>query len=158
MLLPSLPVADAAAAWQTVGYYRQRWQIERFFYVLKQGCWVESLQLQTRTRLEAAVAVYLIVAHRILHLQGLAKAEPEAPASTVFNAQECLTLGLVHRPMIAPSALNLREAVYRLARLGDYTARKNDGPPGPKTLWLGWQRLADSIAAHRLFASGAPFV
>jgi hypothetical protein len=152
MLLTSLPVLDAAAAWQIVGYYRQRWQIERFFYVLKQGCRVEDLQLQTRARLEAAVAVYLIVAYRILHLQGLAKTEPAAPASTAFSAEECQTLAQIHQPPFAPAALSLREATRRLARLGGYTARKSDGPPGPKTLWLGWQRLADFIAARRLFA------
>jgi len=28
-------------------------------------------------------------------------------------------------------------------RLAANTARKSDGPPGPKNLWLGWQLLAD---------------
>ena len=45
MLLTSLPALDAAQAWQIVGHDRQRWQIERFFHVLKQGCRVEQLQL-----------------------------------------------------------------------------------------------------------------
>lgn len=153
MLLTSLPVAEVASAWQVVEYYRQRWQIERFFYVLKQGCQVEALQLQTRARLEAAVAVYLIVAYRILQLQGRAKAEPNASALTSFSAEECACLGQIHPPRLAPEQLDLREATRRLARLGGYTARKCDGPPGPKTLWLGWQRLADFIAALRLFQS-----
>lgn len=154
MLLTSLPVSTEAEAWQIVGYYRQRWQIERFFYVLKQGCRVEDLQLQTRARLEAAVAVYLIVAYRILHLQGLAKIEPHAPAQTAFSPEECHALGQIYQPALCVTTLSLGEATRRLARLGGYTARKNDGPPGPKTLWLGWQRLADYIAARRLFASG----
>jgi hypothetical protein len=158
MLLTSLPLADAADAWQIVEYYRQRWQIERFFHVLKQGCKVEALQLQTRARLEAAVAVYLIVAYRILHLQGRAKMQPSASALTAFSPEECQTLGQLHHPYLAPDALCLREATRRLARLGGYTARKNDGPPGPKTLWLGWQRLSDFIAARRLFASAPSFV
>lgn len=158
MLLTSLPVAEATSAWQIVEYYRQRWQIERFFYVLKQGCQVEALQLQTRARLEAAVAVYLIVAYRILHLQGQAKVDPNAPALTAFSTEECQTLGQIHQPRLAPEALDLREATRRLARLGGYTARKNDGPPGPKTLWLGWQRLADFITARRLFHPAPPLV
>jgi transposase len=158
MLLTSLSVPDAAAAWQIVEHYRQRWQIERFFHVLKQGCRVEALQLQTRARLEAAVAVYLIVAYRILHLQGRAKAEPSASALTAFNPEECLALGQLHRPRLAPEALDLREATRRLARLGGYTARASDGPPGLKTLWLGWQRLSDFIVARRLFAHLPPLV
>jgi len=156
MLLTSLPVNEAAIAWQIVGYYRQRWQIERFFYVLKQGCRVEALQLQTRARLEAAVAVYLIVAYRILHLQGRAQSEPTAPARTAFSSEECQTLGQLHLPQLEPDALCLREATRRLARLGGYTARASDGPPGPKTLWLGWQRLSDFIAARKLFAALPP--
>ena len=158
MLLTSLPVAEAEAAWQVVEYDRPRWQIERFFHVLKQGCQVEALQLQTRARLEAAVAVYLIVAYRILQLQGRAKVEPNASALTAFSPGECQTLGQIHQPRLAPEALDLREATRRLARLGGYTARKSDGPPGPKTLWLGWQRLADFIAARRLFLSANPLV
>jgi hypothetical protein len=151
-------VTEAATAWQVVEYYRQRWQIERFFFVLKQGCQVEALQLQTRARLEAAVAVYLIVAYRILQLQGRSKVDPHASALTAFSPEECITLGQIHQPPLAPEALDLREATRRLARLGGYTARKRDGPPGAKTLWLGWQRLADFIAARRLFQPSHPLV
>lgn len=119
---------------------------------------METLPWQTRARLEAAVAVYLIVTYRILHLQGRAQAEPTALALTVFSSEECQALGQIHQPQLAPAALCLREATRRLARLGGYTARANDGPPGPKTLWLGWQRLADFIAARTLFASPPPLV
>jgi hypothetical protein len=153
MLLTSLPVPDVTAAWQVVAYYQQRWAIERFFYVLKQGCLVESLQLQTRARLEAAIAVYLIVTYRVLSLQGLAKAQPDAPASLVFSPAECSVLELMACPPSPGTALSLREATRRMARLGGYTARASDGPPGPKTIWLGWQRLGDYLAAHRLFFS-----
>ena len=99
------------------------------------------------------MAVYLIVAHRILQLQGLAKTTPAAPAGTAFTAEECAILGQIHAPRLASPVLTLGEAVRRLARLGGYTARKNDGPPETKTLWLGWQRLADFVAARRLFTS-----
>jgi Transposase DNA-binding/Transposase DDE domain len=143
MLLTSLPVDDVAAAWEVVACYRQRWAIERFFYVLKQGCLVESLQLQTRARLDVAIAVYLIVTYRILSLQGLAKARPDAPASVVFSPAECAVLERMATPPPPGTTLSLREATRRLAKLGGYTARASDGPPGPKTIWLGWQRLGD---------------
>lgn len=151
MLLTSLPIEDINAAWQIVGYYRQRWQIERFSHVLKQGCRVEALQLQTRQRLEAAVATYLIVAYRIMHLQGIAKSQPDASALLVLSRQECDTLGQITTPPLTAESMILRQAAHRIARLGGYTARASDGPPGPKTLWLGWQRLADFIAARNIF-------
>ena len=28
-----------------------------------------------------------------------------------------------------------------IARLGGYLSRKNDGPPGPKSIWIGLQRM-----------------
>lgn len=151
LLLTSPAVGDITAAWEVVAGYQQRWAIERFFYVLKQGCLVESLQLQTRARLEAAIAVYLIVTYRVLSLQGLAKARPDAPANLVFSPAECAVLGLIASPPSPGTALTLREATRRLARLGGYTARASDGPPGPKTIRLGWQRLGDYLAAQRLF-------
>jgi hypothetical protein len=55
-----------------------------------------------------------------------------------------------HSPSTGITTLSLREATRRLAKLGGYSARASDGPPGPKTIWLGWQRLADYLAAHRL--------
>jgi len=35
-----------------------------------------------------------------------------------------------------------------LARLGGYTARKNDGPAGPKTLGLGWATPSPILSPH----------
>lgn len=151
MLLTSLPIDSVECAWKIVGYYRQRWQIERFFYILKQGCQVQALQLQTRARLEAAIAVYLLVTYRLFNWQGLAKTQPNAPAHLAFTPQECHLLGRVQTPVISPDKLSLQVAIRRLAQLGGYTARKVDGPPGPKTIWLGWQRLCDFIAARKFY-------
>lgn len=90
------------------------------------------------------------MAYRVLGLQGLAKARPDAPASVVFSPAECALLERLSAPSPPGTTLSLREATRRLARLGGYTARASDGPPGPKTIW---QRLGDYLAAHRLFFS-----
>ncbi len=37
--------------------------------------------------------------------------------------------------------------ITTVARLGGFLARKGDGPPGAKTIWLGLQRLADFMQA-----------
>jgi hypothetical protein len=31
--------------------------------------------------------------------------------------------------------------------LGGYLGRKHDGPPGPKTMWIGLQRMRDFVIA-----------
>ena len=41
--------------------------------------------------------------------------------------------------------------VTLVAQLGGYMGRKNDGPPGPKTLWIGLQRMRDFAIAWTHF-------
>src|SRR5262245_51840765 len=51
--------------------------IELFFRVLKQGCQIEHLRLQTKPRLVNAIAIYLIIAWRIHTITMLSRAYPE---------------------------------------------------------------------------------
>ncbi|MCP4414482.1 MAG: hypothetical protein GY808_18160 [Gammaproteobacteria bacterium] len=41
----------------------------------------------------------------------------------------------------------LKPFVNMLASLGGYIGRKNDGPPGPKSIWIGLQRMRDFALA-----------
>jgi len=50
----------------------------------------------------------------------------------------------------------LGEVVVRIARLGGYLGRKGDGPPGPKAMWLGRQRMADLALGWRGRAAPGP--
>ena len=68
MLLTSLPVGTFAQAAQCVRWYRCRWVIERYHLVLKSGCRIEELHVETAERLERALATYGIVAWRLLWL------------------------------------------------------------------------------------------
>lgn len=49
-------------------YYALRWLVERYHFVLKGGCRVEDLQLETAERIERAVATLNVVAWRLLWL------------------------------------------------------------------------------------------
>ncbi len=49
-------------------WYSYRWLIERYHFVLKSGCGLEKLQLETGRRIEMALATYSIVAWRLLWL------------------------------------------------------------------------------------------
>ncbi len=73
-------------------YYTYRWRIERYHYVLKSGCHSEDLQLETFDRLDRALAVYRIVAWRLLWLTYLAREQPEAPCTTVLRPAEWAAL------------------------------------------------------------------
>lgn len=148
LLLTNLPVETLEAGREKIQWYLCRWQIEVYFRVLKSGCKVEQLQLQTRDRLEAALALYLIVAWRVLYLLMLGRNCPDLPCTVVFAPEEWQAVYLVLRrekPPRQPPALSL--ILTMVARLGGFLARKGDGPPGPKALWIGLQRVQDFALA-----------
>ena len=77
---------------QVVNDYARRWGIEEFHLVLKSGCQIEKLRLETWERLEKAVRVNSAVAARILWLREVARATPEAPALQVLQTEEVAAL------------------------------------------------------------------
>jgi hypothetical protein len=156
LLWTTLPVTNWDEAIVLVEAYRRRWLIERYHYVLKSGCGIEQLQLETAERLERALAVCCIVAWRLLWLTYQARETPDVACSEVFAHHEwqalvCMVQGTPVPPAEPPT---LREAVRMIAQLGGFLARKGDGEPGVKTLWRGLTRLED-IAATWLLLRGA---
>jgi Transposase Tn5 dimerisation domain len=148
LLLTSLPVADLASACTVVQWYRCWWEIELFFRVLKQGCQIEQLRLQTEQRLLHAVAMYLIIAWRIHHITMAGRAYPEVSCAVVFEPREwhtSYTMQHHHPPPQIPPPL--REMVRSLAQLGGFLARTGDGEPGIQAIWQGYQRLHEFIYA-----------
>jgi IS4 transposase len=148
LLLTSLPVEDFPSACTVVQWYRGRWEIELFFRVLKQGCQIEQLRLQTKPRLVNAIAVYLIVAWRIHTITMLSRAYPEVSCEVVFEPQEWQTIDMMqYRRRPPQESPPLRAIVRGLARLGGFLARTGDGAPGVQTIWQGYQRLHDFLYA-----------
>lgn len=148
LLLSNLPVESFEAAYEKVQWYLCRWQIEVFFRILKSGCKVEQLQLQTRERIEVAVALYLIVAWRVLYLTRLGRAVPDLSCEVAFAPQEWRAVYLVSkRQQPPPQPPRLCEILTLVACLGGYLARAGDGPPGPKVIWIGLQRARDFVLA-----------
>jgi len=146
LLLTNLPVNNAEEAEQKVQWYVCRWQI--YFRILKSGCKVEQLQLQERDRLEVALALYMIVAWRVLYLLMLGRTVPDLSCEVVLAAQEWKAVYLVTQrkpPPAQPPCLG--EILVLIARLGGFLARKGDGHPGPKALWIGLQRTRDFVLA-----------
>lgn len=144
-LLTTLPVTSLEAAEQCVQWYRYRWLIERYHFVLKSGCKVEDLQLETAERLENALATYCIVAWHLLWLTYEARQNADAACDLILD--ECQWQALYcaanKTPYPPPSPPSLQEAVFWIAKLGGFLARKSDGYPGVKTIWRGWRRLED---------------
>ncbi len=145
LLVTTLQVENFADALRCVGYYRQRWLVERYHFVLKSGCRIERLQLETAERIERALAVYSLVALRLLWLTHEARDTPDAPASCVLQEHEWQALYCkIHRTSTPPpEPPKLREAVRWIAQLGGFLGRKSDGEPGVMVIWRGLRRLED---------------
>jgi len=148
LLLTSVPVEDFAGACTVVQWYRARWEIELFFRVLKQGCQIERLRLETDHRLRNALAIYLIIAWRIHAITMMGRTYPEASCEVVFEPREWQAIYLMryHSPPPAQPP-PLRDTVRALAQLGGFLARSGDGEPGIKSIWQGYQRLHEFIYA-----------
>jgi len=148
LLLTNLCVETAEQAIEKLAWYLCRWQIEIFFKVLKSGCRIEELQLETRERLEPALAFYTIIAWRVLYLTMLGRECPELPCNAVFADEEWRAVYLVTQRKPPPDEPPSLDTMVRMvASLGGFLNRKNDGFPGPKTLWIGLQRAADFVLA-----------
>jgi hypothetical protein len=151
-LLTTLAIATLADAVEAVRRYALRWLVERYHYVLKSGCRIERLQLETAARLERALATYAVVAWRLLWLTYEARRHPEGSCEAVLPREQWQVLHrVVHKTARVPaSPPGLREAVRQIARLGGFLARKGDGEPGVKTIWRGLRRLNDLVTGWRL--------
>ncbi len=73
---------------ELIDWHRARWEIEMFFDVLKVDCRVEKLQLDTKERIEKALALYIMVVWRILFLMRLGRTCLELPDDLVFDPLE----------------------------------------------------------------------
>jgi hypothetical protein len=149
LLLATWPVQSLEAAVECAQMYAQRWKVERYHYVLKSGCQIEDLQLETADRLERALALYSVVAWRLLAMNYLARASPDAPCTVALEDDEWRVLMAMKGIRNLRQPPTIREAVRRIAALGGFIGRKGDGEPEVKTLWWGWRRLCDFILAAR---------
>lgn len=156
LLLTSLPIDTVDQVRMIAQYYSTRWMVEVFFRVLKSGCRVEDRRFEDLERLLPCLAVYLIVAWRVLFLCRLGRSCPEMSCEAVFEPAEWKAVYVVVRrerpPKVAPK---LQEMIRLVAQLGGYVNRKRDDEPGPQTVWLGLQRLHDMATCWKVFGPGA---
>ena len=146
MLITTLPVENVADAERVIRYYARRWGIERLHYTLKSGLRVERLQFDDATSLAHALAVYYVVAWRLLWLTHLARVDPDGPPSGMLNETEREVLeGASGRPI-----RTRRETVRAIAQLGGFAGNPAAGEPGVKSLWLGLTRLEAMVVGWKL--------
>ena len=85
MLLTTVEVGSVEQACERLMWYSRRWGIEVLHRTLKSGCRIEQRQLGQADRLEACLAIDLVVAWRIYHLCKLGRDDPQAPCTVYFE-------------------------------------------------------------------------
>jgi len=155
VLFTSLPIETFAEVTQAIDYYCCRWEIEVYFRTLKSGCKIEDLQLERQDRYEVCLALYMIVAWRVLYVLMLGRMCPKMRCDAVLSEAEWKSMYVIARneqPPAKPPLLS--DMVTMIAELGGYLNRKHDGPPGPTTMWIGLQRMRDFAVAWAAFGPG----
>ena len=148
-LLTNREVTTSAQIIELIEWYRARWEIEMFFHVLKSGCRVEALQLASLEKIERALTLFMVVSWRIARLMRLGRTCPELPASLMFDPDEIRAAHVLTNKPMPKEMPSLNDMVRRVAMLGGFLARKGDGEPGVKTIWIGLQRVTDFAAGVR---------
>ena len=144
MLTTTLSVKTADDAIEKVQWYIYRWRIERFHYILKTGAFnIEKLQFETFQKFQKAITLFSIVAYRVLWAIYESRNNPKQTAELIFSKEEIMALSFIAKRK--EYTLTIEEAVKQTAKLGGYLARKGDGSPGIKTLWIGFQTLSNIV-------------
>lgn len=154
LLITTLPIDEAEQVQQIVSYYAVRWQIEIYFKTIKSGCRIEDRQFETLDRILNCLAVYSIIAWKVMYLCRLGRECPDLSCEIVFEPSEWKSVYMTVRKAEVPSTPpKLNEIIRMIASLGGYVNRKSTRP-GPQTLWLGLQRVHDLSTAWQTFGPG----
>lgn len=149
-LMTNFLIKKDAKASDLISWYLCRWQIEVFFRILKSGCQVENLQLTTAKRTRSCLAIYLIIAWRVLFLTSIAKINPDKSCNGVLEYEEWATAYIMINKRRPPKkAPSLGLSITLLAKMGGYLGRKNDSPPGPKAIWKGITKLYEILKFNK---------
>lgn len=124
------------AVWIT-DRYEDRWIIERFHYVLKQGIRVERLQFDNFVRLSNAIRVCSIAAWSVLRTAYIAKEKSDETAAVYFELADSRVLESATGKKIE----SVRDHVLALGKLVGFQPSTKQPVPGEKLLWQATKLL-----------------
>jgi len=151
LLVTTLPIDHVEQVHKIVTYYAIRWQIEIYFRTLKSGCRIEDRQFETLERILNCLAVYSIIAWKVMYLSRLGRECPDLSCELIFEPSEWKSVYMTVRKKKLPcTPPSLNEMVRMVASLGGYVIRRKTHP-GTQTIWFGLQRVHDLSTAWETF-------
>lgn len=157
LLVTTLPIDTIEQVQQIIHYYCVRSMIEVLFRTWKSGCRIEQRRFEHLERLLPCLALYWIIAWRVLLVSRLGRSCPELDCQAVFEPSEWRSVWKVtHSGPVPRRPPKLDLMVRLIAQLGGYINRPTRAdPPGPQTLWIGLQRMQDLAWAWDMFGPGS---
>lgn len=152
-LLTTIPLHSLDDAEKAIEMYAQRWLVERFHYVLKEGFRIEKLQMESADNLKRAIALYSIAAWRIMHITYIARTAPNSSSEKILSKDEWQALWCHHhkKPQPPKEPPTVHEAILMIAKIGGFLGRTGDGDPGAKILWRGIAALEHITSTYLIF-------
>lgn len=152
LLLTNIPTQSREEILEKVQWYKMRWHIENFHKMLKSGCRTEDCRLENAERLKRYIALNSIIAWRLYWLSRVGRIDQQTSCESVLAKHEWQALYMkVMRKDHPENPPALKDAMLWIAKLGGFLGRKNDGYPGSKSMWIGWQRLSDCADSWLIF-------
>jgi hypothetical protein len=162
ILLTTHQVRNFEEAKQVILWYRQRWNVEQIFRIMKkQGLDIESSQVETAENLMKLAVIALCAAIQILQLIFAREGTTQQKTSDVFGTEEQVVLAMLLTTIEGKTAKqknpypkgNLAWATWIIARLGGWQGYvKSEGWPGPITISRGltrFQGIYDGWKLHK---------
>lgn len=152
VLLSSHPVTSIAQALRVIDFYKQRWNVEQLFRLLKTRCLrFESSQLSEYEKLQKLMLVALMGAVKVLQLLRARQGQTEQPLSAVFGQHEQVFLqrlspaleGRTSKQKNPYPVQSLAFGAWVVARLAGWSGYQSQRPPGPTDFFEGMQRFYD---------------
>ncbi|WP_197454665.1 IS4 family transposase [Stieleria varia] len=88
MLVTTLPIDTEQDVQRVIRCYCIRWQIEVFFKTLKSGCRIEHRRFEEIDRIKNALAMYAIVAWRLMYICHMGRSCPDVGCEIIFEPSE----------------------------------------------------------------------
>ena len=165
-LLTSHPVETVDAAWQVVGFYKQRWNIEQIFRLLKSRCLrFESSQLSAYEKMQKLMVVALMGAVKVLQLVRAREGHTDQSLSAVFHEPEQEYIqrlngtleGKTEKQKNPHPTKSLAFGAWVIARLAGWSGYQSQRPAGPTDFFTGLQRFYEQWQGYLLFSQSCVY-
>jgi hypothetical protein len=144
ILLTSLDASTFEQACRIIEHYAARWIVERLHYTLKSGgLKVERLQFDDVLTIFNALAMYTIVAWRILYLTLSVREKPDQKPDQYFSKLELKVLSSKHKK----AGHSLKDAMRGLGNLVNFVPTTAQPLPGIKIMAEAIRKLNDITEA-----------